>query len=89
MEDGAIFTMKMVFSLFIYQLKIYFLNVVKCGSNKKTAKYCKIFTEKSVNIAEENYNAKLILDVIHNENKMNKLLFKKRLKANTAVKKVV
>lgn len=53
--------------------KSYFLNAEECGSNKKTAEYCKSVTEKSIKIAEERYKTKVVAVVTDNENKMHKL----------------
>src|SRR5215813_9340948 len=54
--------------------KLYFLNAEECGSNKKSAEYCKIITEKSIKIAEEKYKAKVVSVVTDNESKIDKLL---------------
>ncbi|GBN78162.1 hypothetical protein AVEN_8209-1 [Araneus ventricosus] len=53
--------------------KSYFLKAQECGSNKKTAEFCTMFTEKSIKLVEEKYKAKLISVVTDNENKMDKL----------------
>lgn len=53
--------------------KSYFLKAEECGSSKKTAEYCKTVTDKSIQLAEDKYKAKVVSVVTDNESKMDKL----------------